>query len=163
MDGGAISAAQGPLFLVSNTRGIIHLKGVKASAASGSLVNAAASRWGRTGSNGGHVELTGENQVLEGDVAVDKFSSASVALKDHSVLIGAVQSAALALDRTSEWKVTADSVVTSLTDKDCLSGDTITNVHGNGHTVRYKADQTANRCLGGKTWKLAEGGTLLPE
>jgi len=100
---------------------------------------------------------------LAGDINVDKVSSASVALKNHSVLTGAVHNAALALDASSEWKVTADSALTSLTDKDCVSGDTITNVHGNGHSVRYKADLAANQWLGGKTWKLAEGGTLSPE
>jgi len=163
MDGGSLSAAQGPLFFVNNTRGMIHLKDVKVSAASGVLVNAAASRWGRSGSNGGHVELTGDNQKLAGDINVDKVSSASVALKNHSVLNGAVQNAGLALDASSEWKVTADSTLTSLADKDCLSGDTITNIHGNGHTVRYKGDLAANQWLGGKTWKLAEGGMLLPE
>jgi hypothetical protein len=163
MDGGSLSAAQGPLFFVSNTRGMIHLKDVKLSAASGILVNAAASRWGRSGSNGGHVELTGDNQKLAGDITVDKVSSASVALKNHSVLDGAVQNAALALDASSEWKVTTDSTLTRLADKDRLSGDTITNIHGNGHTVRYKGDLAANQWLGGKTWKLAEGGTLSPE
>ena len=163
MDGGSLSAAQGPLFFVNNTRGMIHLKDVKLSAASGVLVNAAASRWGRTGSNGGHVELTGDNQKLAGDITVDKVSSAKVDLKNHSVLGGAVQNAALALDATSEWNVSADSVLTSLTDADCLSGDGITNIHGNGHTVRYKADLASNQWLGGKTWKLADGGTLSPE
>ena len=33
MDGGSLSAAQGPLFFVNNTRGIIHLQNVKLSAA----------------------------------------------------------------------------------------------------------------------------------
>ena len=55
------------------------------------------------------------------------------------------------------------AALTSLADKDCLSGDTITNIQGNGHTVRYKADLASNQWLGGKTWKLAEGGTLSPE
>jgi hypothetical protein len=163
MEGGSLSAAEGPLFFVNNTRGIIRLHDVKLSAASGVLVNAAASRWGRSGSNGGHVELTGDNQKLAGDITVDKISSAMVTLKDHSTLTGAVHNAALALDATSEWKVTADSALSSLTDKDCVSGDTITNIRGNGHTVRYKADLASNQWLGGKTWKLAEGGTLSPE
>jgi hypothetical protein len=163
MDGGSLCAGQGPLFFVNNTRGMIYLKNVKLSAASGVLVNAAASRWGRSGSNGGHVELTGDNQKLAGDINVDKISSANVALKNHSMLNGAVRNVALCLDASSEWKVTADSTLTSLTDKDCLSGDTITNIHGNGHTVRYKMDLAANQWLGGKIWKLADGGTLSPE
>jgi len=163
MDGGSLSAAQGALLFVNNTRGRIYFKGVKLSAASGVLVNAAASRWGRTGSNGGHVELMGDNQKLAGDITADKVSSAKVDLKNHSALGGAVQNAALALDATSEWKVTADSTLTSLADADCVSGDGITNIHGNGHTVRYKADLAPNQWLGGKTWKLADGGTLSPE
>lgn len=163
MDGGSLSAARGPLFFVSNTRGIINMKDVKLSAASGVLVNAAASRWGRSGSNGGHVELTGDNQKLAGDITVDKISSALVTLKDHSTLTGAVHNAALALDATSEWRVSADSSLTSLTDQDCVSGDTITNIRGNGHTVHYRADLASNQWLGGRTWKLAEGGTLSPE
>jgi hypothetical protein len=39
----------------------------------------------------------------------------------------------------------------------------IANIHGKGHTVRYKPDLAANQWLGGKTWKLAEDGTLSPE
>jgi hypothetical protein len=163
MEGGSLSAAQGPLFFVNNTRGIVHLQNVKLSAPSGVLVNAAASRWGRTGSNGGHVELKGDTQTLAGDINADKVSSASVALKNHSVLSGATHNTALVLDGSSEWRVTADSALTSLTDADCVSGDTITNIHGDGHTVRYKADLAANQWLGGKTWKLADGGTLAPE
>ncbi|MGO9200485.1 MAG: periplasmic heavy metal sensor [Limisphaerales bacterium] len=163
MEGGSLSAAQGPLFFVNNTRGIIHLQNVKLSAPSGVLVNAAASRWGRSGSNGGHVEFKGDTQTLAGDINVDKVSSASVALKNHSVLSGAVHNAALTLDGSSEWRVAADSMLTSLADADCVSGDSITNIHGNGHTVRYKADLAANQWLGGKAWKLADGGTLSPE
>ena len=163
MEGGSLSTAQGPLFFVNNTKAIIHPRNVKLSAVSGVLVNAAASRWGRSGSNGGQVELTAENQVLAGDIKVDKVSSTVVSLKNHSVLTGAVHDAALALDATSEWKVTANSTLTSLMDMEALSGDTIANIHGNGHTIRYKPNLTANQCLGGKTWKLADGGTLSPE
>jgi len=163
MDGGLLSAAKGPLFFVTNTRGIIRLHNVKLSGASGALVNAAASKWGRSGSNGGHVELTAEDQKLAGDITVDKASSATVALKNHSALSGAVHNAALALDATSEWNVTADSTITSLLDTNGLSGDTIANIHSNGHEVRYKADLAANQWLGGKTWKLADGGTFSPE
>ena len=163
MEGGSFSAAQGPLFFVNNTKGIVHLRNVKLSATSGVLVNAAASRWGRSGSNGGHVELTVENQVLTGDINVDKISSTIVALKNHSVLSGALHAASLVVDATSQWNVTADSTLTGLTDLEAISGDTIPNIHGNGHTVRYKPNLAANQWLGGKTWKLTEGGTLSPD
>jgi hypothetical protein len=42
-------------------------------------------------------------------------------------------------------------------------GDTLTNIQGNGHTVRYKIGLAATQWLGGRTFKLAGGGTLLPE
>jgi len=163
MEGGSLAAAQGSQFLVTNTRGIIHLQNVKVSAVSGVLVNAAASRWGHTGYNGGHVELTGNNQELTGDVTVDKISSAIVTLKNHSTLTGAMHNAALAMDPSSTWNVTADSVLTSLTNNDSLDGDTVTNIHCNGHAVRYKADSAANKWLAGRTWKLSDGGALSPE
>jgi len=163
MAGGSLSAAQGPLFFVNNTRGIIHLQNVKLSAASGVLVSAAAARWGRSGSNGGHVELTAENQTLTGDINADKISSVTAALTNHSALTGAVQNAALALDGTSEWNVTADSTLTSLADASGISGDTLNNIRGNGHSVRYKTNLPANRWLGGKTWNLVGGGMLAPE
>jgi hypothetical protein len=163
MEGGSLSAAQGPMFFVNNTRGVINLQNVKISAASGVLVNAAASKWGRSGSNGGHVELTGDNQTLAGDIKVDKVSSAVVTLKNKSALTGAVTNASLVLDATSQWNVTADSVLAGLTEAEAPSGDIIANIHGSGHTVRYKADLPANKWLGAKTWKLVEGGTLSPE
>jgi len=74
-----------------------------------------------------------------------------------------VQDAALALDVTREWKVMADATITSLADPDGASGDSITDLHGTGHTVRSKADLAANQWLGGKTWNLAAGGVLSPE
>jgi hypothetical protein len=163
IEGGSLTAAQGPLFFVNNTRGLIHLKDVNVSVASGVLVNAAASRWGQNGSNGGHVELTAEHQTLAGDFRADKISSVMATFKDHSTLTGAVKNAAVSLDATSMWDLTADSQLTSLTDADGVSGDALTNIHGNGHQAHYQAGLPANEWLGGKTWKLGNGGTLSPQ
>jgi hypothetical protein len=60
MTGGSLTytATDGPLFYVTNSTGIITLKGVSLTAASGTLVNAAAGNWGNSGSNGGTVVLT---------------------------------------------------------------------------------------------------------
>jgi len=57
--------------------------------------------------------------------------------------------------------VTANSHLTALTGA-VISGSTITNVKGNGHTVTYNAGASANSYLGGKTYTLAGGGTLSP-
>ena len=68
---------------------------------------------------------------------------------------------ALTLDGTSTWNVTADSHLASLMGA-LISGTTITNITGNGHTVTYDAGNAANSSLGGKTYALSGGGTLTP-
>ena len=49
---------------------------------------------------------------------------------------------------------------TGLTDTGGISGTTITNITGNGHTVYH--DTSASPELGGATYTLAGGGTLQP-
>jgi hypothetical protein len=55
--------------------------------------------------------------------------------------------------------VTADSYLTTLTGA-AISGTSIANITGNGHTVYY--DSSANSSLGGQTYSLAGGGQLKP-
>jgi hypothetical protein len=43
-----------------------------------------------------------------------------------------------------------------------ISGSSITNVTGNGHTVTYNSALPAATGLGGRTYSLAGGGTLRP-
>jgi hypothetical protein len=43
-----------------------------------------------------------------------------------------------------------------------IFGTTITNIHGNGHTVTYDPSLSATPALGGKTYSLAGGGQLVP-
>jgi len=61
------------------------------------------------------------------------------------------------------WNVTGTSYLTTLSDASGISGSTITNIHGNGHTVYYDATLAANSALGGKTYTLVGGGTLAPK
>ena len=70
--------------------------------------------------------------------------------------------AALTIDSTSVWNVTANSTVTSLIDKSGISGTSITNIVGNGYTVTYNATLSANSYCGGLTYSLANGGSLIP-
>ena len=79
------------------------------------------------------------------------------------MLIGAVRNAALSLDATSTWELTADSQLASLAEADGVAGDTLTNIHGHGHQVHYQASLPVNHWLGGKIWNLGDGGTLAPE
>ena len=58
--------------------------------------------------------------------------------------------------------MTADSHLTSLTGAK-MSGTTITNITGNGRTVTYDKSASANSALGGKTYSLTGGGTLVAQ
>jgi len=161
MSGGSLSAAVGPLFHVTNTSATIELTGVTATATSGILLQAAAGSWGTAGSNGGAVTLTAKGQTLSGSVVVDGYSSATLKLQDGSTLAGAVDGAGtakavvLTLDATSTWNVTADSVVTLLTDESA----TFANIASNGHTVCYRSSANGST---GTTYALSGGGYLTP-
>ena len=163
MTGGSLSAAAGPLFYVTNSTGVITLSGVSLSAPSGVLVSAAAGNWGTAGSNGGTAILTADGQTLAGSLVSDGYSTITATLKNGSTLSGAVNAAALTLDASSTWSVTANSRLTSLTDAGGLSGTTLTNIVGNGHAVTYDATRAANAWLGGQTYSLTNGGTLAPQ
>jgi hypothetical protein len=162
----AYTPNNGPLFYVTNTNGHITLKGVEVNATSGILLKAEGNdRWGTSGSNGGTVFFTADAQTLKGGFVADKISTLTLDLKNGSTLVGAInadntaKSVALKLDESSAWNVTSDSHVTCITDP-TISGNTVTNIIGNGHTVYYSTNACST--LGGQTYTLASGGTLTP-
>jgi hypothetical protein len=112
------------------------------------------------------VEFSADAQTLAGSVVADKISTVALTLKNGSSLTGAINTAktaksvSLTLDASSTWTVTADSHLTTLSDTPGISGTTITNIIGGGHTVTY--DKSANPGLGGKTYTLSGGGVLKP-
>jgi hypothetical protein len=157
MTGGALSdpSTTGPLFYVTNSTGAISLKGVKVTAASGVLIKAATGKRGNSGSNGGTAVFTADGETLTGDLISDSSSSIAATLKNGTSLTGTINSAALTLDAGSSWTVTGTSNLTSFSDTSGVSGTTITNINGNGHTVYYDASLAANSALGGKTYSTA--------
>jgi hypothetical protein len=164
----ALTASNGPLFYVTNSIGNINLSGVDVVVGSGMLVKAAAGNWGSAGSNGGHAVLTADGQTLSGNLVADSISSLVLTLANGSSLTGAINNDKAAgevrvtLDSNSTWNVTADSYLTSLTLSGGVSGTTISNIKGAGHTVYYDASDSANSALGGKTQNLSGGGQLRP-
>jgi autotransporter-associated beta strand protein len=126
MTGGSLAntATTGPLFFVTNTNGVITLKGVTVTAGSGTLLEAGAtSRWGTSGSNGGKVTFTADGQSLTGNLVTDDaISSITAALQNASSLTGAVSSASLTVDSTSSWNVTGASKLPSLTSAGTIAG-----------------------------------------
>jgi hypothetical protein len=163
MTGGSLAhtASTGPLFFVTNTTAIITLSDVDVTAGSGMLIDAhATDRWGNSGSNGGTVKFTAENQALEGDVVADSISSVNLTLQNGSSLSGAINAdnmalaATLTLDDTSAWNVTADSHLT------CLTVSNVNQITSNGFTITYDVASCSD--LGGQTYTLDNGGVLTP-
>jgi hypothetical protein len=124
------------------------------------------SSMGNSGSNGGTAILTADGQTLTGNLVADGSSSIDATLQNGSLLAGALnsdhtaQAANLTLDASSTWNVTADSYLTCLADAGGISGTTIANIAGNGHTVTY--DASACTALGSQTYPLDGGGYLKP-
>lgn len=153
MTDGSLTATGGDAFYVKNTKATVVLKGgAKITEFSGKLINAVDS---------GIVTFTAQGETLTGNIVTDSTSSATVSLTDSSSLTGTINKAALTLDSTSKWTVTANSTVTTLKGA-VISGTSVTNIVGNGHNVYYNKSASANSYLGGKTYTLAGGGELIP-
>jgi hypothetical protein len=143
----------GNAFFVDNTTAVIKVKGGATIKSTGDLVAAASS---------GKVTFSAAGETLAGNVVTDSTSSASLTLTGATTLTGTIAKAALTLDSSSKWRLTADSTLTALSDKSGVSGGAITNIVGNGHTVTYDAGLAADKYLGGKTYSLVDGGSLVP-
>ncbi len=162
MTGGSLAntAATGPLFFVTNSTGVITLSGVAVVAGSGTLLEAGATtRWGTSGHNGGHAELTAEGETLVGDlVADDDISSIVVTLAEGTTLRGAVDAADLTLDATSAWEVTASSVLGALESAGTIGG--AGTVSASSVTLRGGTVSAALTGPGGLTKTTATTATL---
>jgi hypothetical protein len=139
MNGGSLTAGEGPMFYSTNTIGVINLNNATLNFASGILLQENADQWGTSGSNGSDITLIADTQMLEGDIVLDNISTADITLKNNSTLEGAIntgntaQSVSLTLDASSTWTLTANSYLTSLNDADT----TLSNINTNGYTVYY--------------------------
>ena len=102
------------------------------------LVKAAAdSRWGKTGENGGHLTLRASNQELSGNIMADSISTIALDMTNGSSLVGAVNTdntakeVTVKLSKDSNWILTGDSYVKSLSNED-TTGE---NIHLNGYKL----------------------------
>lgn len=131
MTGGTLTAQVGTMFYCTNTSSVINLNDVKlVYSEEGTLLIAAAGRWGKEGRNGGKCVFNATNQTLKGNIIVDSISSLTLNLTDSS-FTGAIQNdgaADVVMDAGSTWKLTGDSSVSS------LSGDT-SGIDLNGFTL----------------------------
>ncbi|WP_157545741.1 hypothetical protein [Microtetraspora fusca] len=152
LEGGRLVAEKGDTFQVRATTGLITVRRGVRVRNRGRLLHV---------TRGARAALTVDGSALEGDVVTDGTSSATVELRGGARLTGRISRAALALDASSRWSVTEDSVVGALTGAR-IRGGGVENVAGNGHVVRYDPRLPENRGLGGRSYALAKGGHLLP-
>jgi hypothetical protein len=164
MNGGSLTAEDGPIFYTTNTRTRINLKGAELKGRSGIFLKASAGRWGRSGSNGADVTLTAENEHLAGSIICDRLSTIAAVFKHNTIMKGAInaqntaKSIGLMLDKSSKWEVMGTSYLTSLSDADA----TLSNIVSDGFTVYYDPSSREDGWLGNKAHSLPGGGLLVP-
>ena len=123
MNGGSLTNKNGDIFFVNNTVAAISLSDVTIvnEDAEGVFLRAEAAGWGSEGSNGGHVTLYASRQNIGGDILVDDVSDLNLYLKDSSVFTGSINPAGeegevyVEIEKGSQWTLTEDSYITSLT------------------------------------------------
>ncbi|MEO8624858.1 MAG: immunoglobulin domain-containing protein, partial [bacterium] len=154
MYNGSVSATGASSYGVAAAQGgTVRLEQTSLKSNSGTLASA-------TGSS--NVTIIADADSLAGDLVADATSSIALTLQKGAKLTGTVQRVALTMDATSTWTVTATSVLTTLTNAG-ISGLSITNIVGNGFTVYYALANAGNAALGGKTYTLVGGGSLVPQ
>jgi len=121
-----ITTNNGDTIYVTNTKASIVLENNEFinNDSNGNFIRIQKDSWGKSGSNGGDVELKLINQEVKGDIVVDSISNLSMNLTIDSYYKGAINSnndakeITLKLDKSSKIKLTGDSYVTSLEDED---------------------------------------------
>ena len=110
-----------PMFFITNTDSAINLNSCTFTYGSGTFLSATGtSEWGKSGSNGGSVTLTLNNQDIEGDFIVDKISSLTITMVNSSIkgkinTDNASTNVKVTLDADSTITLTGNSYISSLT------------------------------------------------
>ena len=129
------------------------------------LAEIVAGDWGEAGKNGGNLVLNVEQQHLEGDIIVDAISTVKFDMGSKVTYKGAINpnkqgTAVVVMDKTSKWTLAADSYLESIQfEKTVEKG--IKQISSKGHNIYYNPNNPANAALGGKTYPLKGGGSLL--
>ncbi len=139
MTGGSLTSLSGDMFFVTNTSAVMYLKDTELTNSSGNLMtitgNNASHGWGTAGANGGHVEMTAEDQTMEGDIVVDTISSLDLTLAGSSVFNGTI-----VITDNAEGGSSSDSGVHVTVGKDSvwtLTGDCVISTLDNSGTINY--------------------------
>ncbi len=134
-----ITTNKGDTIFVTNTDAVVELSNNKIvnNDSTGVFLRAQAGKWGTSGSNGGNVTLSLDDQEVSGDIVIDSVSTLSMSLSNGSEMTGTIngsnsaKSISLTLDSSSSITLTGDSYVTSLSNADSSNS----NIHLNGYTL----------------------------
>ena len=121
-----ITTNKGDSFYITNTTAIINLENnsIVNNDSEGNFLRAQKDSWGTSGSNGGVVTLNMTNQKVIGNIVLDSISTLTMNLLTDSYYEGTInkdntaKTISLTLDKTSKIKLTGNSYITSLSDKD---------------------------------------------
>lgn len=134
-----ITTNNGDTIYVTNTNAIINLTNntIVNNDENGNFIRIQKDSWGNSGSNGGTVSLTMNNQNAVGNIVVDSISTLAMTMESNSYYEGAINSdntaknITLKLDDTSNIKLTGNSYISSLEDSD----STYSNIDFNGYKL----------------------------
>ena len=134
-----ITTNKGDTIFVTNTTATISLTNNKIinNDKTGGFLRIQSGKWGNSGSNGGNVILNSINQVIDGNINVDKISTLIMKLSKNSKYTGTINSGntaksiTLTLDNSSTLTLTSDSYITSLENAD----STNSNINFNGYKL----------------------------
>ena len=130
---------KGDSIYVTNTKSSITLENneIINNDSTGNFLRIQKDSWGKSGSNGGDVDLILINQKVNGNIVVDSISNLSMKLTKSSSYEGTINNSneakeiKLVLDSSSKIKLTGDSHVSELVDEDT----TYSNIDLNGYKL----------------------------
>ena len=141
-----------PMFFITNTDASINLNACSFTYGSGIFLSAGGtSEWGSSGTNGGVVTLTLNNQQIVGNFVVDENSGLTIVMKGNSSIKGTINTAktaaklSITLDSSSSIELTGNSCYTSITNGD----QTGSNLNNNTFTWSKTEEKTISRPTGG--------------
>ena len=133
-----ITTNKGDSFYVTNTTAEINLENnqIINNDSKGNFLRIQKDSWGNSGSNGGVVTLNLTNQKVQGNIVVDEISQLTMNLSNNSTFEGTINNnnegeISLTLDETSTIKLTGNSYIKSLTNKDFTNS----NINLNGYKL----------------------------
>jgi hypothetical protein len=122
-----------PMFFITNTNAVINLESCTFTYGSNIFLSAkGTSEWGKSGSNGGSVTLSLNNQVISGNFEVDGNSELTIKLV-NSQITGTINTAktasklAIILDSSSKITLTGNSYYTSIENADSTGKNIVKN------------------------------------